>query len=154
MIIKTFIKKKSFFIYLLFLTLISFSINQYYAYIGVLPVDSFSTFNAGYDILNGSIPFKDFWSIKGPVMDVLQAFFFKFFGVSWFSYAMHSSFFNSIFALSTFFTLKKFNLEIKYCFFLFSFSFNTYVPNLWDTFYRSFHCHFLHVVNLLFMFSY
>ncbi len=117
MIIKTFIKKKSFFIYLLFLTLISFSINQYYAYIGVLPVDSFSTFNAGYDILNGSIPFKDFWSIKGPVMDVLQAFFFKFFGVSWFSYAMHSSFFNSIFALSTFFTLKKFNLEIKYCFF-------------------------------------
>ena len=34
------------------LVTISFSINQYYAYIGVLPVDSFSTFNAGYDILN------------------------------------------------------------------------------------------------------
>ncbi len=117
MIIKTFFKKKSLFSYLLFLTLISFSVNQYYAYIGVLPVDSFSTFNAGYDILNGSIPFKDFWSIKGPVMDILQALFFKFLGVSWFSYAMHSSVFNSIFALSTFFTLKKFNLEIKYCFF-------------------------------------
>ena len=117
MITKTFIKKKFLFSYLLFLTIISFSINQYYAYIGVLPVDSFSTFNAGYDILNGSIPFKDFWSIKGPIMDILQAFFFKFLGVSWFSYATHSSVFNSIFALSTFFTLKKFNLEIKYCFF-------------------------------------
>ena len=149
MIIKTFFKKKSLFNYLLFLTLISFSVNQYYAYIGVLPVDSFSTFNAGYDILNGSIPFKDFWTIKGPVMDILQALFFKFLGVSWFSYAMHSSVFNSIFALSTFFTLKKFNLEIKYCFFLFRFSFNSYVSNLRDTFYRSPCSNFFSFISLL-----
>ena len=104
------------YIYYITLIIISFSINQYYAYIGVLPVDSFSTFNAGYDILNGSYPFKDFWSIKGPVLDILQAIYFKFFGISWFSYAAHSSSFNTIFAISTFFTLKKFDLDIKYCF--------------------------------------
>ena len=98
------------------LIIISFSINQYYAFIGVLPVDSFSTFNAGYDILNGSLPFKDFWTIKGPVLDIIQAIYFKLFGVSWFSYAAHSSSFNTIFSLSTFFTLKKFGLNLKYSF--------------------------------------
>lgn len=111
-----FIKHFSFF-YIFFLILISFSVNQYYAFIGVLPVDSFSTFNAGYDILNGNLPFKDFWTIKGPVLDLIQAIFFKIFGISWFSYAAHASTFNSIFALATFFTLKKFNLEPKYCFY-------------------------------------
>ena len=57
MIDKSFTKKNFFFTYLFILILISFSINQYYAYIGVLPVDSFSTFNTAYDILNGQIPF-------------------------------------------------------------------------------------------------
>ena len=100
-----------------FLALISFCINQYYAYVGVLPVDSFSTFNAGYDILNGAVPFKDYWVLKGIVLDYIQAAFFKLFGVSWFSYSLHSSIFNSIFALATFFTLKSFNLDLKYSFF-------------------------------------
>lgn len=109
--------EKNTYIYIVLLTLASFSINFHYSYIGVLPVDSFSTFNSGYDILNGSLPFKDFWLIKGLVLDVLQALFFKILGVSWFAYAAHSSIFNSIFALSTFFTLKKFGLEKKYCFY-------------------------------------
>ena len=115
--IKNLSKKNFSLIYLFSLIIISFSINQYYAFIGVLPVDSFSTFNAGYDILNGSLPFKDFWTIKGPVLDLIQALFFKIFGISWFSYAAHASTFNSIFAMATFFTLKKFNLEPKYCFY-------------------------------------
>ena len=114
--IKSIFTKDNSAIYILFLILISFSINQYYAFIGVLPVDSFSTFNSGYDLLNGSIPFKDYWIIKGPVLDIIQAIYFKFFGVSWFSYSLHSSTFNSIFALSTFFTLRKFDLEINYSF--------------------------------------
>ena len=107
----------TFLIYITFLILISFCTNQYYAYLGVLPVDSFSTFNAGYDILNGSVPFKDYWVLKGIVLDIIQAAFFKLFGVSWFSYSIHASTFNSIFALATFFTLKQFDLDIKYSFF-------------------------------------
>jgi len=103
-------------LYFFFLILISFLINQYYAFIGVLPIDSFSTFNSGYDLLNGSLPFKDYWIIKGPVLDIIQAIYFKLFGVSWFTYAAHSSTFNSIFAVSTFFTLRKFNLDLKFAF--------------------------------------
>ncbi len=110
------------YIYSFLLILISFSVNQYYAFSGVLPVDSFSTFNAGYDILNGSLPFKDFWTIKGPVLDIIQALYFKIFGVSWVSYAFHSSSFNSIFALATFFTLRRFELDTKYAFFYSSLS--------------------------------
>ena len=111
------LKEYNFYIYIFFLILISFGTNQYYAYIGVLPVDSFSTFNAGYDILNGAIPFKDYWILKGIIIDFIQAGFFKIFGVSWFSYSIHASISNSIFALATFFTLRKFNLEIKFSFF-------------------------------------
>ena len=107
----------TFLTYIFFLILISFCTNQYYAYLGVLPVDSFSTFNTGYDILNGSVPFKDYWVLKGIVLDIIQAAFFKLFGVSWFSYSIHASTFNSIFALATFFTLKQFDLDIKYSFF-------------------------------------
>ena len=102
--------------YIFLLVLISFFFNQHYAFIGVLPVDSFSTFNGGYDVLNGSLPFKDYWTVKGPLLDLIQAIFFKIFGISWFSYAAHASVFNSIFALATFLTLKKFNLDLKYCF--------------------------------------
>ena len=114
---KPFINRYNVHIYIFSLILISFSVNQYYAYLGVLPVDSFSTFNSGYEILNGTVPFKDYWVLKGIVLDLIQAFFFKIFGVSWFSYSIHASTFNSIFALATFFTLKKFDLHTKYSFF-------------------------------------
>ncbi len=114
--IKPFIDRYSLFIYLFFLILFSFSINQYYAFIGILPVDSFSTFNGGYDFLKGSIPFKDYWVIKGITLDLIQAIYYKLFGVSWFSYAAHASTFNTIFALATFYLFYKLNLEIKFSF--------------------------------------
>ena len=113
---KLFLQRYNVFLYTFSLILISLIINQYYAYQGVLPVDSFSTFNSGYDILNGSIPFKDYWVLKGIILDFIQAGFFKVFGVSWFSYALHSSTFNSIFALATFYTLRELGLETKYAF--------------------------------------
>ena len=109
-------KKNTNIIYLFFVLLISFLANQYYAYLGVFPIDTFLIFNSGYDLLNGILPFKDVWTIKGPFIDIIQAIFFKIFGVSWFSYSSHASLFNSIFALSTFWTLKKFELNQKYCF--------------------------------------
>lgn len=103
--------------YVSILLIFSISINQYYGYIGVYPIDSFFSFNAGYDVLNGSYPFKDYWTITGPFIDFTLALFFKLFGVSWFSYVFYASFFNFIFSISTFYTLKKLNLNINYCFF-------------------------------------
>ena len=57
---------------------------------------------------------RDYWIIKGPVLDIVQAIFFKLFGVSWFSYVFHASIFNSIFSIATFYTFYKLKLNIKY----------------------------------------
>ncbi len=95
--------------------------NQYYGNIGVMPIDTFFPFNSGYDVLNGYFPFKDYWTITGPFLDIIQALFFKIFGVSWFSYVFHASVFNFIFTIFLFYTLRKFELNVYYCF-LYSFS--------------------------------
>ena len=63
-------------IYIFFLTIFSVLLNQYYGYQGILPIDSFLIFNSGYDLLNGNLPFKDYWTIKEPFIDLLQAVFF------------------------------------------------------------------------------
>ena len=108
-------KKKT--IYIIILLIFSILINQYYGYKGIFPIDSFFPFNSGYDILNGFFPFKDYWTRTGPFIDLTQALFFKMFGVSWFSYVLHASIFNFLFTISTFYTLHKFKLDIRYCFF-------------------------------------
>ena len=109
-----FVEKK--YIYPVVLSLFSIIINQYYGYIGILPIDSFLIFNSGYDVLNGFYPFKDYWTIKEPFIDFLQAFFFKVFGVSWFSYVFHASIFNLLISLSTYFILRYFKLSVDYSF--------------------------------------
>ena len=75
----------------LFLFLFSFLFNFYYGYRGVLPIDSFLIFDSGYFVLNGEYPFRDFWTITGPLLDYLQSIFFYIFDVSWFSYVLHAS---------------------------------------------------------------
>tara|TARA_Y200000002_G_C22668891_1_gene659107 strand:+ start:812 stop:2365 length:1554 start_codon:yes stop_codon:yes gene_type:complete len=100
-----------------FLIFFSITFNQYYGYIGILPIDSFLIFNSGYDVMNGYYPFKDYWTIKEPFIDLIQAIFFKLFGVSWFSYVLHASIFNCIITIFTFFLFKKFNLNYILCFF-------------------------------------
>lgn len=99
------------------LVFFSFFINQHYGYKGILPIDSFLIFNSGYDFLNGHYPFKDYWTIKEPFIDFLQASFFKLFGVSWFSYVLHASFFNFLITASTYLTLRFFKLDIELSFF-------------------------------------
>ncbi len=104
-------------IFVIILILFSILFNQYYGYIGILPIDSFLIFNSGYDLMNGFYPFKDYWTIKEPFIDFLQAIMFKVFGVSWFSYVLHASLFNCLITLTTFFILKRFQLKTNLCFF-------------------------------------
>ena len=101
----------------IFLIIFSITFNQYYGYIGILPIDSFLVFNSGYDVLNGYYPFKDYWTIKEPFIDLIQAIFFKLFGVSWFSYVLHASIFNCLITIFTFFLLKTLNLKNGLSFF-------------------------------------
>ncbi len=99
------------------LTIFSISINQYYGYQGILPIDSFLIFNSGYDFSIGYLPFRDYWTIKEPFIDLLQALFFKSFGVSWFIYVLHASLFNFLITISTFLMLRFFKLNILSSFF-------------------------------------
>ncbi len=117
MIKKKLIKINKEITYKIFLIFFAIVFNQYYGYQGILPIDSFLVFNSGFDLMNGYLPFKDYWTIKEPFIDFLQAIFFKIFGVSWFSYVLHASIFNAIITISTFFILKKFNLKLNFCFF-------------------------------------
>ena len=56
-------------LFIVFLLLFSLLINQYYGNRGVFPLDSFSHFDAGFRILLGEYPFKDYWAVSGPFID-------------------------------------------------------------------------------------
>ena len=92
---------------LLFLLIFSFFINQYYGYKGLTPLDDFLNFNCGYRILTGDLPFKDYYSVTGPALCTIQTFFYKLFGISWFSLVIHASMFNVILCGFFYFFLKK-----------------------------------------------
>jgi len=97
----------------LFLIVISFSllVNVYYSNFGVEPMDSFVLYNGGYKVLNNLVPFKDYWLVTGPLMDYLNAFFFKINGTSWKSFIIHSSLVNAITSTLIFILFLQFNLN-------------------------------------------
>ena len=86
-------------VHLLILFFFSIFFNFYYGYRGVFPIDTFFHFDAGNNILNGNHPFKDYWSVTGPIVDYIQSFFFFIFGTNWFGYVLHSSIINFIFSI-------------------------------------------------------
>ncbi len=103
-------------IYLLIIFLTAASFNFYYGLIGVFPIDSFFTYNAAFEILNGKYPFKDYWTITGPFLDFTQAIFFYIFGVNWNSYILHAALINSLLGIVVFYSLNYFGLKDKYSF--------------------------------------
>ena len=103
-------------IFILFLLFFSIIINQHYGNRGAFPMDSFHFFDSGYRVLNGDVPFIDYWLVKGPLLDYMQALFFYIFGVNWQSYVLHASLINALLTISTFFVLKNFKLKTTYCF--------------------------------------
>lgn len=102
---------------ILLLGTFSFLINYYYGFIGLMPMDNTVLYNGGYRVLNGFVPFNDYWLVTGPLLDYLNALFFKIFGVSWKSFIIHSSLVNLILALSTYFLFLNLKLSNKYSLF-------------------------------------
>ena len=56
----------------------SFFVNYYYGFIGLMPMDNTVLYNGGYRVMNGYVPFNDYWLVTGPLLDYLNALFFKF----------------------------------------------------------------------------
>lgn len=90
------------------LSLMSFSINYYVASRGVFPVDTFIHFDPGYRILGGELPVRDYWIVHGFLIDYIQSIFFLLFGNNWSAYIIHSSFFNSLICIASFYIFKNF----------------------------------------------
>ena len=88
----------------------------YSGFRGVYPIDSFIIFNSGYKVLNGIHPFKDYWTVTGPLLDYLQSVFFYLIGISWFSYVIHAVTINCLVSISLFYFLLKIGVEKKYSF--------------------------------------
>ena len=82
--------------------LISFLVNYHYGSIGVLPIDTFAFFDSANFINKGFFPIRDYWTSNGFFVDFFQSIFFRIFGTNWYSYLLHSSFLNFIFAFLTY----------------------------------------------------
>ena len=63
-------------ILVLLIFLFSLLINQYYANKGAFPIESFAHFDIAFRILQGDIPFQDYWLVSGLFIDYTQALFF------------------------------------------------------------------------------
>ena len=100
---KTNLKKKFETILISFLILFSFLVNYIVASRGVFPVDTFIHFDQGFRILNGEHPIKDYWIVHGFIIDYIQSIFFLVLGNNWLSYISHSSVFNTIICLSSYY---------------------------------------------------
>jgi len=99
------------------LAIVAFSTNYHYGFIGLMPMDNTVLFNGGYRVLKGYVPFTDYWLVTGPLLDYLNAFFFKILGISWSTFIIHSSIINSILAVTSYYFFKKMNLPNLYSFF-------------------------------------
>lgn len=93
----------------LILSAFAFFINYFFSNLGVYPIDTFSSFDAGYLITKGYHPIKDFWVISGVFIDYLQALCFLIFGFNWNAYIFHASFLNAILSVFFLFFLNNIN---------------------------------------------
>ena len=107
--------------YIFFLIISSFFFTFYYGFIGIFPIDSFLIYDAGFKILNGNHPFKDYWSITGPILDYIQFIFFKIFGVNWASYVLHAAVINFLVTFTFFYFFLKIGIK-TYLSFIYSLS--------------------------------
>jgi hypothetical protein len=103
-------------IYIFLLILSSLLFPFHYGFIGIYPIDSFLIYNSGYKIINGYHPFKDYWSITGPILDYMQYVYFKFFGINWFSYVFHAASMNLLISIFTFYFFLNLRIGLFYSF--------------------------------------
>ena len=101
-------------LFVTFLFIFSLGVNQYYGNKGIFPVDSFAHFDNGFRILLGEYPFRNFWTVSGPIVDYIQSFIFYFLGVNWQAYVFHASLFNAVLSIATFKLFINLNLNIYF----------------------------------------
>jgi hypothetical protein len=86
------------------------AIELHYGRCGFMPLDQSIIFDGGYRIFSGQLPFRDFLTPTGIFPSLIQAFVFRAFGVTWFSYVLHSAVANGLFSVLAFVFLRQFAL--------------------------------------------
>ena len=105
---KNFINSHFFSLVIIFI--FSISVNFYYSKFGAFPIDTFLHYDSSYRILNNEYPIRDFWIVSGFIVDIIQSIFFRLFGVNWFAYVLHSSLFNALISLLTYYFFISFKI--------------------------------------------
>ena len=108
------INKKIYLIFFLVISSFFFTFN--YGFIGIFPIDSFLIYDAGYKIINGFHPFKDYWTITGPILDYIQYIYFKIFGINWTSYVLHAASINLLVTIIFFYFFLRIEIKPFYSF--------------------------------------
>lgn len=103
--------------HILIIFFLALIVNQYFGNRGIFPIDSFSHFDTGFRVLKGEYPFKDYWVVSGPFVDIFQSFLFSIFGVSWQSYILNGSIINGLVAALSFKLFTELGLEKKVSYF-------------------------------------
>ena len=137
--------------YIILIVSFSFFINWKYSKYGVFPIDTFLHYDSAYRILNGEYPIKDYWIVSGFFVDFLQAFFFKIFGVNWYSYILHSSLLNVLISILTFNVFVRLNLKKEFAFF-YSISFSALAYSVSGTPFVDLHATFFCIIAVYFSF--
>ncbi len=137
-------------IYYFFLIFLSISFPIYYGNIGVFPIDSFLIFNGGYNVFNGYHPFKDYWSITGPILDYFQSIFFLIFGINWLSYILHASVINSLLVVISFYFFYKMKLKEELSF-LYSLSIGILAYSQTGTPFMDYHAFIFSFISIIFL---
>jgi len=100
----------------IFIFFFAFLLNQFSGNRGIFPIDSFSHFDMGYRVLNGDLPFKDYWVVSGPLIDILQGFIFSIFNINWQTYLFNASIINGVVSVLTYKVFLNFKLDTKFSF--------------------------------------
>jgi hypothetical protein len=88
------------------LSTLGIALSLFYARLGFMPLDQSIVFDGGWRILCGQIPYRDFVTPTAIVPIVIQTFFFKLFGVTWFSYCLHSAILTGVFSSLVYWLLR------------------------------------------------
>ena len=92
--------------------LLAVALNQHHGFLGYMPLDQSIVYNGAWRILNGQLPYVDFWLPFGLVPILLQSLLFLLLGVSWTAYVLHASLFNALFAASMVFLGRRLGLGL------------------------------------------
>ena len=84
----------------------------YYGREGLMPLDQSIVFDAGWRIVSGQVPFRDFFTPVAVVPGYMQAGFFLVFGVSWFSYVLHAALLNGVYSAVVVLLLRRCRLDL------------------------------------------